>query len=46
MKNHSLTHLSDESFAILRESDDGRSDPTTFGVRNDDGIAAFHDGHD
>ena len=41
-----LGDLADEPLAVLGEADDGRGRPTAFGVRDDDWVAAFHDGDD
>ena len=40
-----LGDLTDEAFARLGEADHGGGGPATFLVRDDDGLAAFHDGH-
>ena len=39
-----LGHLPDEPLARLRDGDDGRRRPPALRVRDDDGLAAFHDG--
>ena len=41
-----LGDLADESLAVLGEADDRGGRATAFGVRDDDGIAAFHDRDD
>ena len=40
-----LGGLADHALAVLRKSDDGRRGAVAFGVRDDDGLAALHDGH-
>ena len=39
-------HRAHQPLTVLGESDDGRRGPAALLVRNDDGLAAFHDGHD
>ena len=41
-----LGHLADEPLAVLGERDDRGGGAPAFGVRNDDRVAAFHDGND
>ena len=41
-----LGDLADEPLARLGEGHDRRRQPAAFGVGDDDGLAAFHDGHD
>ena len=41
-----LCDFADEHFAGLRERDNGRGGAATFGVRDDDGLAAFQDRDD
>ena len=41
-----LSHLPYQPFTALGESDDGRRCPAALLVRNDDSLAAFHDGYD
>ena len=40
-----LCELAYETFARLGEAHHGRGETAAFRVRNDDGFAAFHDGH-
>jgi hypothetical protein len=37
--------LADEAFAVLSEGNDGGCGTSAFAVLEDDGFAAFHDGH-
>ncbi len=39
-------HGTDQTFAGFRERDDGRRCPAALLVRDDDGLAAFHNGDD
>ena len=41
-----LGELTDETLARLREADDGRRQAAALRVRDDDGLAALHDGDD
>src|SRR5262249_12546089 len=41
-----LGDLTDETLAVLRESDDGGGRATAFGVRDHDRVTAFHDRDD
>ena len=41
-----LGDLADEALAVLGEADDRRGRATALGVRDDDGVAAFHDRDD
>jgi hypothetical protein len=39
-----LRDLPDQALAGLAEADDRRREPPAFRIRNDNGLAAFHDG--